>query len=305
MKYIVIYNMDNAKSAFCFDSHDDAVDYINACSEAADQYVDAIYTVDEDTHKMVFKNGKEVGILIREYKDSAVRFDLVYDKNGRHIETRRFSKRNLAVDYANKMIDDLGFTVDENENEFSDWNLKDEEENVDIHLWLKLVILGEKSSSEYDVLGVKSTDSMEDIKSAYRKLAIKYHPDKGGDPEKFQEIHDAYERIVNGKAKKGSKQNIIEEFACMDMRRVFSSADARQAKELESVYPILRAKAAKIIGLGIVFLLIGGALTGMSYQGTKPGNRFTVFTGLIFVGIYDIVRGLYYLANPKAMIKKK
>jgi DnaJ family protein A protein 2 len=29
---------------------------------------------------------------------------------------------------------------------------------------------------------------MEDIKKAYRKLAIKNHPDKGGDPEKFKEI---------------------------------------------------------------------------------------------------------------------
>jgi DnaJ homolog subfamily A member 2 len=29
---------------------------------------------------------------------------------------------------------------------------------------------------------------MDDIKKAYRKLAIKNHPDKGGDPEKFKEI---------------------------------------------------------------------------------------------------------------------
>lgn len=30
-----------------------------------------------------------------------------------------------------------------------------------------------------------------DIKKAYRKLAIKHHPDKGGDPEKFKEISRA------------------------------------------------------------------------------------------------------------------
>jgi len=29
---------------------------------------------------------------------------------------------------------------------------------------------------------------MDQIKKAYRKLAIKMHPDKGGDPEKFKEI---------------------------------------------------------------------------------------------------------------------
>lgn len=46
----------------------------------------------------------------------------------------------------------------------------------------------------YEVLGVGKSASADEIKKAFRKLAIKYHPDKdGGDEAKFKEINEAYE----------------------------------------------------------------------------------------------------------------
>ena len=44
----------------------------------------------------------------------------------------------------------------------------------------------------YEILGVSKTTNKEDIKKAYKRLALEHHPDKGGDAEKFKEISEAY-----------------------------------------------------------------------------------------------------------------
>ncbi len=45
----------------------------------------------------------------------------------------------------------------------------------------------------YNTLGVDRTASDSEIKSAYRRLAMKHHPDKGGDSKLFSQINQAYE----------------------------------------------------------------------------------------------------------------
>ncbi|MDD5145304.1 MAG: molecular chaperone DnaJ [Candidatus Pacebacteria bacterium] len=51
----------------------------------------------------------------------------------------------------------------------------------------------------YQILGVSKDASPEDIKRAFYKLAHKYHPDKGGDEQKFKEINEAYQTLSDQK----------------------------------------------------------------------------------------------------------
>lgn len=53
----------------------------------------------------------------------------------------------------------------------------------------------------YEVLGVDKGASADEIKKAFRKNAVKHHPDKGGDEAKFKELNEAYE-VLKDPAKK-------------------------------------------------------------------------------------------------------
>merc|ERR1719243_104832 len=54
----------------------------------------------------------------------------------------------------------------------------------------------------YKLLEVDKDSSEAEIKKAYRKLAVKHHPDKGGDPEVFKEITRAYEVLSDEEKRK-------------------------------------------------------------------------------------------------------
>ena len=62
----------------------------------------------------------------------------------------------------------------------------------------------------YEVLGISKSASPEEIKQAYRKLAVKHHPDKNkgnkSSEEKFKEASEAY-HVLSDKERKGNYDN--------------------------------------------------------------------------------------------------
>lgn len=56
----------------------------------------------------------------------------------------------------------------------------------------------------YEVLGVSIKTPKEEIKRKYRKLCAMYHPDNGGNAEKFDEVNKAWTMIDSGKMDLGS-----------------------------------------------------------------------------------------------------
>ena len=58
----------------------------------------------------------------------------------------------------------------------------------------------------YEVLGVNKSSTQEEIKKAYRKMAIEHHPDKGGSEDNFKKITEAYE-VLGDENKKLSYDN--------------------------------------------------------------------------------------------------
>ena len=62
------------------------------------------------------------------------------------------------------------------------------------------------SFNPFDVVGVASGASLEEIKAAFRSRALTLHPDKGGDPEKFRRLQEAYEILKRDFNPDGSRR---------------------------------------------------------------------------------------------------
>lgn len=103
----------------------------------------------------------------------------------------------------------------------------------------------------YDILGISRNADPSEIKKAYRKLASRHHPDKGGDAEEFKKIQKAYDTLSDPQRKQmfdqfgtddpqqfqqGGFGGFQQDFDIGDVfSQVFGGRRARQTKNPDAV----------------------------------------------------------------------
>merc|ERR1712072_1063907 len=63
----------------------------------------------------------------------------------------------------------------------------------------------------YRIIGVPRSASLREVRRAFYKRALLWHPDKGGEKEAFQELQRAYDEILRERDAVGKPQNDEEE----------------------------------------------------------------------------------------------
>ncbi|PIT84824.1 molecular chaperone DnaJ [Candidatus Micrarchaeota archaeon CG10_big_fil_rev_8_21_14_0_10_45_29] len=86
----------------------------------------------------------------------------------------------------------------------------------------------------YEILGVSRSASVDEIKKAYRKLALQFHPDKNkgsGAEEKFKEISEAYAALSDEK-----KRKIYDQYGHSGFDARFSQEDIFRGANFEDIF---------------------------------------------------------------------
>jgi molecular chaperone DnaJ len=128
----------------------------------------------------------------------------------------------------------------------------------------------------YDILGVKRDANKEEIKKSYRRLALKYHPDKSkekGAEEKFKEISEAYAILSDEK-----KRKQYDMFGHEGIDSQYSYEDIFRGVNFSDIFHDVGFNFN--IGFDDIFERFFGGF-GNRHKGTKQKGRDLLFTTTI------------------------
>lgn len=122
----------------------------------------------------------------------------------------------------------------------------------------------------YKILGISKSASDEEIKKAYRKLAMKYHPDRNKDDKvaegKFKDISEAYAVLSNKE-----KRQQYDMFGSEGFHRKFSQEDIFRDFDFGSIFSEFGFKGRSQGGFGNIF---GGRYGSFRGGGSPFGDSF-------------------------------
>ncbi|AGS33265.1 molecular chaperone with C-terminal Zn finger domain protein [Candidatus Nasuia deltocephalinicola str. NAS-ALF] len=159
----------------------------------------------------------------------------------------------------------------------------------------------------YKILGLSKEASIDDIKMSYKKLAMKYHPDRNpNDPkseEKFKDIKEAYEFLTN---KNASKNNI----GSMNVNNMNFSDFSNSESSLDDIFNVIFQKNFKknnrscyLLDIDLECAVYGCFLNlKIPYQGTcnfcfgkgyKPESDLKICNKCYGSGLYTVMQGIF------------
>ena len=182
----------------------------------------------------------------------------------------------------------------------------------------------------YQILGLPTTASKEEVKKAYRKLALKYHPDRNDDPksaEIFIAITEAYNVLYNGKpvkkiapAKNTKPRDTQAEYEeRMRRAKAYAEAGARE-RRIKDAEEMQRFKSSKFFKLhrrltiiypiiGVLFLSDYFATKEVTYKATQTITETEILYvlknehGVRHFGVNTIFRS-YAIANKEIIAEQ-
>jgi curved DNA-binding protein CbpA len=160
----------------------------------------------------------------------------------------------------------------------------------------------------YEILGISQDATEDEIKSAFRELAVQKHPDKGGSAQEFIELKTAYDTLKNPLLRKDYDLKLQPESIdnTYNTQYDFQAAETAKTNEVAVVKKIDENYVieqliviARQIRVRSILNVFGGLLTGLAgIILTIATIGFIVFSGLINSGFSMMSRNAAQTINP-------